>query len=241
MSRRRPVVAIDGPAGAGKSTVTRRVADALGYLVLGTGALYRSVALVAARRGVSWDDARALGVLAHELARTGAIRYESGTDGERVLVDGEDVSLRIRAPEVGDGASRVSALPEVRAALLSVQRNVGREGGVVVEGRDIGSHVFPDAEAKFFLTASVQVRAERRYRELVERGARVELSEVQREVEERDRRDTSRAVAPLRVAEGALVVDSSELGIEQVVERIVSAVRIVEARLQAGAVTQRGE
>jgi cytidylate kinase len=229
--RRRPVVAIDGPAGAGKTTVTRRVAGQLGYLLLGTGSLYRSVALCAKRRGVSWADGPALGRLARELVSTGAIGLERSAAGERVLLQGEDVSGAIRAEEIGVGASQVSAQPEVRAALLQMQRAAGAGGGVVLEGRDIGTTVFPDAEAKFFLTASTQVRAERRCRELRERGETVDLEEVKQEVEARDRRDREREVAPLRQAPDAVLVDSSELTVEQVVEQILARVRDVEADL----------
>jgi cytidylate kinase len=227
--RRRPVVAIDGPAGAGKTTVTRRVAEQLGYLLVGTGSLYRSVALAAKRRGVGWDDGPALGRLARQLASSGAVRLETTPTGERVLLEGEDVSGAIRAEEVGVGASQVSAQPEVRAALLQLQRAAGARGGVVLEGRDIGTTVFPDAEAKFFLTASAKVRAERRCRELRARGGRADLDEVMREVEARDHRDRERAIAPLRQAPDAMLIDSSELTIEQVVDLIVAQVRDLEA------------
>ena len=235
MSRARPVVAIDGPAGAGKTTVTRRVAAELGYPLVDTGALYRSVALAAERRDISFDDAPALAELAVELASRQAIRFESGANAEqRVLLDGEDVSQAIREQTIGQGASKVSAVPEVRAALLDMQRRAGAKGGVVLEGRDVGTVVFPDAEAKFFLTASAEVRARRRFEELRARGSEIALEQVMREVVERDRRDSERAVAPLRRAEDALLVDSSELGIEAVVERIVAHVRGVARRLAHG-------
>jgi cytidylate kinase len=230
--RRRPVVAIDGPAGAGKSTVAAQVAERLGYLLLGTGSLYRSVALAARRAGIGWDHAKHTGRLAQQLAKRQAIRLVAERPGdERVWLDGEDVSAEIRTEQIGEGASQVSAHPEVRAALLCIQRDAGREGGVVVEGRDIGTAVFPDAEAKFFLTASVQVRAQRRYAELAARGLQVDLQEIAREVQQRDERDRSRAVAPLRQAADAELIDSSELGVEQVVERIATRVREVEVRM----------
>jgi CMP/dCMP kinase len=230
--RARPVVAIDGPAGAGKSTVTRAVAERLGYLLVDTGALYRSVALAAARAGCSWDDAAGVGALAQAVVGREGIRLERLANGDqRVLLDGEDVSIAIRAQTMGEGASKVSAIPEVRAALLELQRAAGRAGGVVLEGRDIGTVVFPDAEAKFFLTASVEVRARRRRDELAERGELQELDAVRREVMERDHRDSTRPVSPLKQAADAMVVDSSELGIDDVAERIVGAVREVERRM----------
>ena len=232
--RLRPVVAIDGPAGAGKTTVTRRVAEELGYLLVGTGSLYRSVALAAHRRGVDWDDAQRVGELAAELARTGAIVLEPGPTGQRVRLDGEDITDDLVTRHISEGASKVSAHPPVRSALLELQRAAGRDGGVVLEGRDIGTAVFPDAEAKFFLTASVEVRAERRFLELQARGEQADLDAIRREVEARDQRDSSRAVAPLRQARDAELVDSSSLTVAQVVERMVTRVRRIEQSLQRG-------
>ncbi|MFO0566792.1 MAG: (d)CMP kinase [Polyangiaceae bacterium] len=231
MSRRRPVVAIDGPAGAGKTSVTRAVARELGYLLVDTGAIYRSVALAAQRIGVAWGDSDGVGALAENLAREEAIRFVVTDAGQRVLLRGDDVSTAIRTQDIAEGASQVSAIPRVRAALLDMQRRSGVEGGVVLEGRDIGSVVFPDAEAKFFLTASVEVRALRRHAELVARGEPADLEVIRREVRERDRRDSTREVAPLVQTEDALLVDSSELGIDEVVARIVGRVREVERRL----------
>jgi cytidylate kinase len=233
---KRPVVAIDGPAGAGKSTVTRKVAERLGYIIVDTGALYRVVALAAERANVSFDDAARASALAEALVAENAVqlrRAENGT--QQVLLRGQDVSLSIRAQNIGQGASKVSAHPGVRAALLELQRSQGREGGVVLEGRDIGTVVFPDAEAKFFLTASSEVRAQRRRDELAARGTPPSLADVLSEVNERDRRDTTRPVAPLRQAEDARLVDSSTLGVEQVVELIVAAVKSVERQLASGA------
>ncbi|MBX3181693.1 MAG: (d)CMP kinase [Polyangiaceae bacterium] len=231
--RARPVVAIDGPAGAGKTSVSQRVAEALGYLRLDTGALYRSVALAALIQGVGWRDEAGLTALTEALAARGGIRFEVAPGGEqRVLLDGEDVTARIREQRVGEGASFVSAMPGVRAALLSLQRSQAAEGGVVLEGRDIGTVVFPDAEAKFFLTADTQVRAARRLDELRARGEVPSASEVEAEVRARDARDMERAVAPLRQAEDALLVDSSRLDLEQVVALIVERVRQIEAALR---------
>jgi cytidylate kinase len=231
---KRAVVAIDGPAGAGKSTVTRRVAQQLGYVMVDTGALYRTIALAAQRSGASFDDEVAVGVLAERLAADRAIELGNDAEGNtRVLLAGSDVSQEIRTLEMGQGASKVSAQPRVRAALLSMQREAGRHGGVVLEGRDIGTVVFPQAEAKFFLTASVDVRARRRFDELSQKGAEADLDEVKREVEERDRRDSTRPIAPLRRADDALIVDSSDLDVDQVVELIVARVRAIEAALAA--------
>lgn len=236
MSRERPIVAIDGPAGAGKSTVTRNVAAALGYLVLDTGAIYRSVALAARNAQVDWADARAVAAIASELACRNAIEFRAlSTSGQSVLLDGLDVSAAIRTQEIAEGASRVSSIPEVRAALLELQRAVGRAGGVVVEGRDIGSVVFPDAEAKFFLTASVEVRAQRRLDELLARGERADFERVANEVRDRDERDRNRAIAPLIQAPDAHLVDSSHMTIDEVVQHIVAKVRSIVGRAQSQA------
>jgi CMP/dCMP kinase len=233
-SAREPSVAIDGPAGAGKSTVSRRVAESLGYLLLDTGALYRCIALAAKEAGIAWSDEPAVSALARDIAHREAIRLEGAKDGaERILLDGRDVARAIRTQDIADGASKVSALPRVREALLELQRAAARNGGVVLEGRDIGTVVLPDAEAKFFLTASVAVRAGRRFRELVERGLSPNLEEVEREMRERDTRDTERLIAPLRQAPDAMLVDSSNLSIDEVVETIAARVREVRAGLAA--------
>jgi len=233
-ARQRPVVAIDGPAGAGKSTVTSKVARALGYVLVDTGALYRAVALAAKRAGLGFDDAGGVGELAEALVARDAVKLEGGAEGTvRVLLDGEDVSQAIRTQELGQGASKVSAQPRVRAALLELQRAAGRQGGVVLEGRDFGTVVFPDAEVKLFLTASVDERARRRFEQLRAAGQSAVLDEVRSDVVERDRRDSSRPIAPLVKAADATVIDSSGLGIEEVVALIVAHVRDVEVRLRA--------
>jgi cytidylate kinase len=229
---RQILVTIDGPAGAGKSTVAKRLARRLGYQLLDTGALYRSVALTARRRGIAWDDEGALAALARALkvefaASDADDPIPDPTKDQRnlVFVEGEDVTLAIRAPEISDGASRVSALPAVRAALLDLQRRLGEKGGVVVEGRDVGTVVFPGAEAKFFLTAAPQVRAARRAAELAAAGRPVDPAVTLSEMRERDARDASRETAPLRQADDAVLVDSSDLDIDGVVARIEAEVR----------------
>ena len=232
MKRVRPIVAIDGPAGAGKSTVTRRVAERLGYLVLDTGAIYRSVALAAERAAAPFDDNDSVTKIALAMAEQGAVVFVSDSlKGQRVQLSGEDVTLAIRSQQISDGASRVSALPGVRAALLELQRGIGRSGGVVVEGRDIGSVVFPDAEAKFYLDASAKERARRRHAELISRGQDVNYDTILREVRERDERDTNRAVAPLIQAPDAKYIDSSAMSIDEVVELIVGEVQAIAGRL----------
>jgi cytidylate kinase len=217
---RKPIVAIDGPAGAGKSTVSKRLARRLGYTLIDTGALYRAVALVAQRRGVALEDDPELAEIVRDL------RIEFRFDGEvnRVFLGDEDVSEAIRTPEISRAASDVSARKVVRDGLLDLQRRLGEGGGVVLEGRDIGTVVFPDAEVKVFLTASEEERARRRTQELREKGMAVELEATLREVRERDRQDSTRAHAPLRKADGAVEVITDGLGIDEVVERIARLV-----------------
>jgi cytidylate kinase len=225
----RPIVAIDGPAGAGKSTVAKRVAKALGYVLVDTGALYRTIALAASRRGIGFDDSERVGELAEALAHSGAVTLKNDAEGiAKVALEGEDVSGSIRTPEISQGASKVSAIPSVRAALLEMQRAAGRAGGVVLEGRDIGSVVFPDAKVKVFLTASVDERARRRLAELVNAGTPTDIEAVKSEVIERDRRDSTRPIAPLVQAKDAVVVDSSTLDVDEVVAAIVSLVKRAE-------------
>lgn len=217
---RRIVVTIDGPAGAGKSTVAKQLARRLGYRLLDTGAIYRAVALAAHRRGIPWTDADACAAVARDLD----IRFDFVGDKNHVFLAGEDVSAAIRTPETSQGASQVSAHPPVRAALLELQRRLGSGGGVVVEGRDTGTVVFPSAEAKFFLTATEQERARRRVAEL---GPSADYEKTLLEIRERDQRDASRDVAPMRPADDAVLVDSSTQTIEQVVENLAA---VVEAR-----------
>jgi cytidylate kinase len=220
---RRLVVAIDGPAGAGKSTTARLLAARLGYDLLDTGAIYRVMALLSKRAGVAWDDGPGVAGLAAELDLK--FRLEGGIN--RVLVAGADVTTDIRTPDMSDGASRVSALPEVRAALLGIQRRLGAQGGVVVEGRDIGTVVFPDAGAKFFLTANADERARRRVAELEAAGRPADFATTRAEMQQRDERDSTRSVAPLKQADDAVAVDSSGLTPDEVVAKMTA---IVHAR-----------
>jgi cytidylate kinase len=213
-------VAIDGPAGAGKSTAARLLAERLGYALLDTGAIYRVMALRAREGGVAWDDGPGVAALADGLEI--AFRLEGTVN--HVLADGQDVTPAIRTPEMSDGASRVSALPEVRAALLDLQRRIGAAGGVVVEGRDIGTVVFPNAQAKFFLTATVDERARRRAAELRAAGRPVDPATTRAEIVARDERDSTRAAAPLRKADDAIEIDSSALAVEEVVDRMAAIV-----------------
>ncbi len=222
---RRLVVAIDGPAGAGKSTIAGELARALGYVLLDTGALYRAVALAAQQQGVAWDDTEGVARLAVRLARADELRLEPAPHGVRVVLFGADVGAAIRTAEMSMGASRVSAIPGVRAALLELQRATGRQGGVIAEGRDIGTVVFPSADVKFFVTASIEVRAERRCAELLARGERADLQSVRAEVIARDRQDSERSVAPLRHADDARLVDTSGRTVSDIVAELR---RIVE-------------
>ncbi|HEY3804601.1 MAG TPA: (d)CMP kinase [Kofleriaceae bacterium] len=208
------MVTIDGPAGAGKSTVAKQLARKLGYRLLDTGAIYRSVALVANRRGVAWTDAGGLA----ELARDLDIRFDFVGETNHVFLAGEDVSTAIRTPEISQGASQVSAHPPVRAALLELQRRLGAGGGVVVEGRDTGTVVFPAAKAKFFLVATPDERARRRVAELAERGTVVDHAATLQEIAERDGRDAGREVAPMKPAPDAVLIDSSTMTVEAVVD-----------------------
>jgi cytidylate kinase len=224
--RLHPIVAIDGPAGAGKSTVAKRLADELGFVLVDTGALYRAVALAAKRAGMSWSDAATISDLAQALVTRRAISFARNSDqGVRVELDGEDVTEAIRTADIGMGASTVSAHPGVRSALLDLQRQAGLAGRVVLEGRDIGTVVFPDAELKFFLTADADIRAQRRFEELRAKGIATSLEQTLADVIRRDEQDTTRAVAPLRKAEDATLIDSSEMTVDEAVKRMIARVR----------------
>jgi cytidylate kinase len=223
------IVAIDGPAGAGKSTASRLVAARLGFAMVDTGAIYRAVALAATRRAVALDDDARLAELLPAVQIHFAPPAASGA-GQRVLLGEEDVSAEIRTPAMSLGASKVSGRPVVRAGLLELQRRLAlapENAGAVLEGRDIGTVVFPDADVKFFLTASAEERARRRHAELQAKGDPQRLEEVLADQLRRDRDDSSRAVAPLRPADDAVVIDTTAIALAEVVERIV---RDVEAR-----------
>jgi cytidylate kinase len=230
-ARTRPIVAIDGPAGAGKSTVARRLAEALGYVLVDTGAMYRSVAFAAKRAGVPWSEASRVGEVTRGLVAGHALGFERDpTLGVRVKLSGEDVSDAIRTPDISQGASLVSAHREVRDALLDLQRIAGKEGGVVLEGRDIGTVVFPDAEVKFFLTASAETRAQRRHAELAAKGQAASLEQTLADVKRRDAQDSTREVAPLRKADGAVEIDTTALSIDETLAQMLDEVRKVAAR-----------
>jgi len=222
VSRSRPVIAIDGPAGVGKSTTARTLAQRLGYTLVDTGALYRGVALAARDRAIPWEDEAAVTALASRVD----LAFVSQDDGTpRLLIDGRDRADEIRSPEMASGASRVSAYPGVRRALLGIQRDLGRDGGVVLEGRDIGTVVFPDAEVKLFLTASAEERARRRVGDLQNRGMAADYDELLAQIRARDEADSTRAIAPLRPAEDAVMLDSTSLDLESVVQHVLELVQ----------------
>jgi cytidylate kinase len=215
------IIAIDGPAGAGKSTVARKLARRLGFAMVDTGAIYRAVALAAKRAGIAWEDDAGLA----RLLDPPGLPIAFG-ENDAVFLDGEDVTAAIRTPEMSRGASVVSARPVVRERLLGLQRTLGQaaQRGAVLEGRDIGTVVFPDATVKFFLTAADEARARRRHAELAGKGHEVELSDVLQDQQRRDKDDTERAIAPLKPAPDAIVVDTTGLDLDQVVERCFLAV-----------------
>jgi CMP/dCMP kinase len=216
---KRVIIAIDGPAGAGKSSVAKTLAARLGFIHIDTGAMYRCVALWASRTGVADDDYHKL----EQLARQADIRFEAGTP-QRVYLNGEDVTDEIRLPHMGDRTSRVSQAPGVRRALIEKQRAMGDTASVVMEGRDIGTAVFPDAEVKIFLDAGLDVRIARREAELLDKGTAFDAVELARDMAERDRRDRGEN-GGLRQAPDADLVDSSFMNLEEVVERILKTVR----------------
>ena len=217
-----PVLAVDGPSGAGKGTICRQVAEQMGWRLLDSGALYRLVAVAAGSHQVSLDDAPALAGLAARLDVEFAV---DDAGGERVLLDGRDVSAKIRTETCGNLASQVAALPAVREALVTLQHSFRRQPGLVADGRDMGTVIFPDAQAKVFLTASPEARAQRRYKQLIEKGFDANLRSLCTEIAERDARDCQREVSPLKPADDALVVDTTRLSIDQVVERVILHLR----------------
>jgi len=219
--RKRLTIAIDGPSGAGKSTVARFLAKRLGYVYIDTGAMYRSVALRVKEKGISPEDELALNQLASSLHITFI------TEGEqtRVCCDGEDITSAIRSPEISRLASSISKQKGVREALVQMQREMGKEGGIILEGRDIGTVVFPDADVKFYLDAKSDERVRRRYHEMVKKGVKVDFKETQEELIQRDHNDMHRIHSPLKKANDALFIDSTHRSVEEVVEEMVHRVK----------------
>lgn len=208
------VIAIDGPGGAGKSTIARLVAAKLGITYVDTGAMYRAAAVFLNRRGIDKDDDKSIEKAVSDMNIT--------FSNERVLLNGEDVSKKIRENDVSKMASEYSANPAVRDKLTALQRQMGKTVSLVMDGRDIGSNVFKDAKYKFYLTASPEIRAERRYKELKERGEVIEFSKILEDIKTRDERDMNRKLNPLKIADGAALVDSTDINIDEVVEEILS-------------------
>ena len=218
------VVAIDGPAGAGKSTIAKLVAEKLGYAYIDTGAMYRSVAWKFLQTGKDFDED-----LISTLAKTMVIEFKPEASVNRVFVDGAEVTEAIRSAEVTANVSRVAAIGAVREAMVAQQRRMGESGGVLMDGRDIGTVVFPKAQLKIFLTASVEERALRRYKELMAKGQDVDLAQLREDIASRDKQDSERAISPLRQAEDALLLDTSHMNIEQVTAKIL---HLVEEKAQ---------
>jgi CMP/dCMP kinase len=214
------IVAIDGPAGSGKSTVAKIVAERLGYRYINTGAMYRAVAWKADKAGSFLKDELAIAQVAEKLN----IEFVPNVDGQKIIVDGEDVGSQLKSEEVGNGAATVASQPQVRKILTDLQRKMGQEGKIVMEGRDIGTQVFPNADKKFFFQADPEERGRRRYQELLTKGESVDLREIVDQIRKRDLEDMNRSVAPLIQAEDALLVDTTHLGIEEAVIRVIELI-----------------
>ncbi len=222
-TEKKSVITIDGPSGAGKSTISRLVADCLSFTYLDTGAIYRAVALCAIQKGISSEDSAGLA----NLCRSLRLEFKKGMNGVAVFSENHDISREIRTEEVGMMASRISALPEVRHCLLELQRSFAGQGGLVAEGRDMGTVVFPQAKLKIYLDAAPAERARRRYLELLEKGIEADYKSIEADIIKRDRQDTERDTAPLRPANGSIVVDSTGLSLREVVEKIMELARQV--------------
>ncbi len=218
------VVAIDGPAGAGKSTIAKLTAEKLGYAYIDTGAMYRSVAWKFLQTGKPFNED-----FISNLAYNMIIDFKPEANVNHVFVDGAEVTADIRTPDVTGIVSRVAAIGAVREAMVAQQRRMGETGGVLMDGRDIGTVVFPKAQLKIFLTASVEERARRRYKEMIENGQKIELLQLQQEIAERDKQDSERAISPLRQAADAILLDTSDMNIQQVTEKIM---QLVQERIQ---------
>jgi len=219
---RRYIIAIDGPAGSGKSTVSRLIAKRLGILYLDTGAMYRAAALQAKKKGIDFSDGEGLFKMCVELD----LHFVPDRNNQMILIGDEDVTSAIRSPEMDMLSSSISAVKEVRDAMTTMQRKIGMAGSLVAEGRDMGTVVFPDAEYKFFITASVSERARRRHLERITRGESISIEKVEEELRKRDEQDSGRAIAPLRPADDAEIIDTTGIEIDQVIEAIIKKIHI---------------
>lgn len=215
------IITIDGPSGAGKGTVCARLANDLGWELLDSGALYRITALAASRKNIALDNEAEVAKVAANLD----VQFKPTDEDVLVILEGEDVSHSIRTEEVGGMASQVAALPQVRAALLQRQRDFAQASGLIADGRDMGTVVFPDAKVKIFLTASAEERGQRRFKQLQEKGIQADLPAIIEDIRERDERDSNRAVAPLKPADDALIIDSTHLTVEQVCQQVLNKIR----------------
>lgn len=218
--KKRWIIAIDGPSAAGKSTLGKALAHRYDLIYIDTGAMYRAVAWLALKMGIRWSDEKAL----IDLIESKSIEIDMKNDSLRVSIDGHEVTDVIRTPEIGSGASKISALPGVKRAMIRKQQEMGNSGGVIMDGRDIGTFVFPQADYKFYLDASVETRGLRRYMELKAKGMDIILDEIIASMKARDYNDSNRAVAPLQVAADAMVIDTTDLSIQQVLEIIINRI-----------------
>ncbi len=218
------IITIDGPAGSGKSTIARLLAKRLGFTYLDTGALYRAVAYEIKDKGIDIKDRKRL----YEIVKNMDLMFEYDKDDTLIYVNGIEVSEQLRTPEMDMLSSRISKIKEVREALLELQRKLAEKGKVIAEGRDMGTVVFPRAKIKFFLTATLKERAKRRYIQLKEKGVDVEFKKIMKDLKRRDEQDTSRAIAPLRAAKDAIIIDTTELGVQEVLERLIFKIKEVE-------------